>query len=632
MKSVFFRARCSVVTPAVAASLLSMSAFAQRAIPPSPPQLSETVVTATRSEQLLSSALPHTTTITRQDIERSQAVDLVTLLQREAGLQRTQTGGIGTNSSLFLRGAASLETLVLIDGIAQNKQDASGAVSLEHIMLDSVERVEIVRGNVSAIYGSGAIGGVIQIFTRAGSRVPTATASLELGPRSYNKLAGGISASFGDTAFSANVSRLKTDGFSAINPAQQPGANPDADGYANTSATVSATHRLSNAHNFGFKLFKSSGDTAYDNAFGAPTDIQNSTTRLSQATVFTDNTFGNWRSRLSLGKQSDKNRSFDNGVFGSTEGFVTRATVLNWVNTLALGGDWLLTAGLERQRQSIETTTDSAFSTPYDQRRNATAVFAGIEGNVAGGGVQLNVRHDKVGDLKETTGYIGYGYPLTQQLKVIASASTAFIAPPLGYLYGPGFVNPLLQPELGRSKELGLQYAQDTQLLRATYFDTRIKNQLTYDFNAFAFANINRARNEGLELSYKGTAGQTDLRASLTLQKPVNEVTGQRLSRRAATLASLGVSQPIGALRLNADLQYSGARPDSFADTATFATVETTLPAYTLVNLSAAYKLTPEVMLNTRLDNATDRSYQTVYGYNQQPRSLYVGVSWSPKL
>ena len=126
--------------------------------------LTETVVTATRSTQLLSATMPHTTVINREDIERSQASDLVTLLQREAGLQRTQNGGVGTVSSIFMRGAPSLQTLVLVDGVALNKQDASGAVSLEHVMLDNVERVEIVRGNVSAIYGSGAIGGVIQMI------------------------------------------------------------------------------------------------------------------------------------------------------------------------------------------------------------------------------------------------------------------------------------------------------------------------------------------------------------------------------------------------------------------------------------------------------------------------------------
>ena len=595
------------------------------------PQLHETVVTATRNEQLLSAALPHTTVISREDIERSQATDLVTLLQREAGVQRTQNGGIGTTSSIFVRGAAALETLVLIDGIAQNKQDASGAVSLEHIMLDSIERVEIVRGNVSAIYGSGAIGGVIQIFTKTGSRAPSAAVSLELGPRAFKKLSGSASASLGGTSFSATLSRIKTDGFSALDPAQQPGANPDADGYANTSVNLSATHKLSKDHNFGLKLFKSTGEVAYDNAFGAPTDVQNSTTRLNQVTVFTDNTFGNWRSRLSLSEQSDRSRFFDDGAFGSTATFVTRASVLNWVNTLALGNDWIVTGGLEQQRQRVETTTTSAFDAAYDQKRNATAVFAGVEGKVGPGALQLNVRHDKVGELKESTGYIGYGYPITEQLKLIASASTAFNAPPLGYLFAPGFGNPQLKPELARSKEVGLQYERGGHLLRATYFDTRIKDQLDFDQAASTFANISRTRNDGLELSYKGLVGQTDLRASLTLQDPVNEVTQQRLNRRASTLMSVGVSQPMGAFRVNADLQYSGERPDVYTDVNTFQSVNTTLGSYTLVNLSGAYKLTPELTLKARLDNAFDRKYQTVYGYNQQPRSVYVGVTWTPK-
>lgn len=625
MKICISNLRLALLPLAIAAAFPS---FAQMQVTP---QLRETVVTATRNEQLLSAALPHTTVISREDIERSQATDLVTLLQRESGLQRTQNGGIGTTSSIFVRGAAALETLVLIDGIAQNKQDASGAVSLEHIMLDSIERVEIVRGNVSAIYGSGAIGGVIQIFTKTGSRAPSAALSLELGPRAFKKLSGSVSASLGDTSFSATLSRVKTDGFSALNPAQQPGANPDADGYANTSVNLSATHKLSKDHNFGLKLFKSTGEVAYDNAFGASTDVQNSTTRLSQVTVFTDNTFGNWRSRLSLSEQSDKSSFFDNGAFGSTATFVTRAGVLKWVNTLALGNDWIVTGGLEQQRQRVETTTTSAFDSPYDQKRNATAVFAGAEGKVGSGALQLNVRHDRVGEMNESTGYVGYGYPVTEQLKLIASASTAFIAPPLGYLFAPGFGNPQLKSELARSKEVGLQYQRGGHLVRATYFDTRIKDQLDFDPTTSAFANISRTRNDGLELSYKGLVGQTDLRASLTLQDPINELTQQRLNRRASTLMSVGVSQPIGAFRVNADLQYSGERPDVYTDVNTFQSVNTTLGSYTLVNLSGAYKLTTELTLKARLDNAFDRKYQTVYAYNQQPRSLYVGLTWTPK-
>lgn len=595
-------------------------------------QLQETVVTATRSEQLLGSTLPHTSVITREQIERSQVSDLITLLQREAGLQRTQNGGIGTVSSVFLRGAPSLQTLVLIDGVPQNKQDASGAVSLEHVMLDNVERVEIVRGNVSAIYGSGAIGGVIQIFTKTGTREPSVSLSTELGPRASRKLTGSASATLGDTAISATLARLTTDGFSAVNAKQQAAANPDADGYDNTSANLSLTHRLSRDHSFGAKLMQSTGDTDFDNAFGAPTDIQTATTRVRQATLFTDNTWGSWRSRVSLSEQSDKSESRDNGLFGSIDGFTTRVTLLNWVNTIPLGGDWLATAGLERQWQRVNVTTNSAFGSPYDEDRNTTAVFAGVEGKVGGGAVQLNVRHDDVGDLKKTTGYLGYGYPVSEQLKLIASVSSAFNAPPLGYLFAPFFGNPSLKPERAHSKELGVQYQQGAHFVRATYFDTRVKDQLNFDATTFAFANIGRTRNKGVELSYKASVGSTDLRASLTAQDPVDDIIGQALSRRAQTLFSLGVSQAMGPWRVGADLQYSGARPDAYFDSNTFSTVNTTLGSYAVLDMSLAYRVSPEVMFKARLDNVSDKKYQTVFGFNQQPRSLYMGLTWTPRL
>lgn len=593
-------------------------------------QLNPVVVTATRNSQLLGSALPFTSVITRDDIERSQATDLVTLLQREAGLQRTQNGGIGSVSSVFIRGAASLQTLILIDGVPQNKQDASGAVSLEHLMLENVERVEIVRGNVSAIYGSGAIGGVIQIFTKTGSREPSVSVSAQVGPRATRKLSASISGSAGNTAISVGVSRFSTDGFSTIDTTQFPSANPDADGYRNTSGNLSLTHTLSPDHQFGVRFSKATGDTAYDNAYGAPSDLQTATTRLSQAALFTDNTFGRWRSRITLSEQADKSETRDDGVFGSNDGFRTKAKVINWVNTVALSGDWLATAGLERQKQSVDTSTTSAFATPYASSRNATAVFAGVEGKVAGGGLQLNVRRDKVGELAQTTGYAGYGYALTQQLKLIGSISTAFNAPPLGYLFAPGFGNPNLRPELARSKELGLQYEQGSQFVRAAYFDTRVRDQLNFDNTTFAFANIGRTRNKGWELSYKASLGSTDLRSSLTVQDPVDETTGQPLTRRAKTLFSAGVSHAVGAWRLGGDLQYSGKRSDAYADPVTFAPVNTTLAAYSVVDLSLSYRVSPAVELKARLDNVSNEKYQTVYGYKQQPRSAYVGVTWTP--
>jgi len=594
--------------------------------------LPEVVVTSTRSPQLLSATLSHTTVINRDDIERSQATDLITLLEREAGLQRVQNGGIGTVSSVFLRGAPSLDTLVLIDGIALNKQDASGAVSLEHLMLDNVERIEIVRGNVSAIYGSGAIGGVIQIFTRGANRTPSATVSAEIGPRAARKTSGSFSAMLGDTSIGAVLSRTETNGFSAINTAQQPNANPDADGYHNTSVNMSITHQLSKAHNFGLRIMRSRAESDFDNAFGAPTDIQTATTRLSQTTLFTDNTWGDWRSRLSLGQQSDKSRSHDNGLYGSDDSYVTRATVLNWVNTISVGNGWLATAGIELQRQQAVTATTSLSGSPYDVARHTRAQFVGLEGGVGPGDVQINIRHDTVGELSKGTGYLGYGLPINNAFKLIANVSTAFNAPPLGYLFAPGFGNPALRPESARSKELGLQYEQGGHLLRITAFDTRVKDQLTYDTTTSKFANIDRTRNQGVELSYRARIGTTDVRASLTAQDPVNELTAQRLQRRARQLASLGMSHPAGPWRFDGNLRYSGSRPDAYTDPNTFARVNTTLAAYAVLDLAVSYSLSPEWIIKGRLDNATGKAYQTVYGYNQAPRSLYVGLTWTPKL
>ena len=594
--------------------------------------LAETIVTASRNAQPLGSAILHATVLNRDDIAASQAPDLVTLLQREAGLQRTQNGGVGTVSTVFMRGAAALQTLILIDGVPQNKQDASGAVSLEHIMLDMVERVEFVRGNVSAIYGSGAIGGVIQIFTRAGSREPSARVSMDLGPRASRKLALGLSTTVGDTSINLGASRLSTDGFSTINPAQQAGANPDADGYTNTTLNVALTHQIAKGHSVGARLTKVQADTAYDNAFGAPIDRQQSSTRLTQAALFSDNTWGNWRSRLTLSEQSDEGRFEDNGLFGSIDTFRTRATVLNWVNTVAVGGDWLATAGLERQWQGVDTASSSPFGSPYDVRRVATAVFGGFEGQAGPGALQLNVRHDEVGALTKTSGFLGYGYPLNDHLKLTGSVATAFNAPPLGYLFAPGFGNPALRPELARSIELGVQYQTSSRLLRATYFDTRITDQLDYDRVSSAFANLKRTRNSGLEISYKAGVGNTDLRSSLTLQNPVDDVTGQALGRRARTLASIGALHTVGAWRVGADLRYSGSRADAYADPATFRTINTTLDAYTTIDLTLAFKVRPDVELRARLENLGNSAYQTVYGYNQTPRSLFVGLTWTPKL
>lgn len=588
-------------------------------------ELRPTVVTATRNTQLVTAAVPHTTVITREDIERSQATDLLSLLQREAGLQRTQNGGIGTVSSVFVRGAPSLQTLVLVDGIPQNKQDASGAISLEHIMLENVDRIEVVRGNVSAVYGSGAIGGVIQIFTRSAGPKPTGSVFMETGPRSTSRGGAQVSARIGTTSLSAGASRLTTQGFSALDPTQRPTANPDADGYQNSSANLSMTHAWAKGQEIGVRLSQSEGKTEFDSAFGAPADLQLSVTRLNQSSVFLDQQLGSWRSRFSVSEQSDKSQTFDNGTFGSTDGFKTSASLLNWTNNYQLESGWLLTGGVDLQRQRVSTYSD--VSTPYAGNRNATAVFAGVEGVAGPGNLQVNLRADRVGRLSKSTGFVGYSLPLGQGWEVKGSTATAFNAPPLGYLFAPFFGNPALQPETASSRELGLQYDNDTHSLRLTWFDTKVSNQLDYDFSTAKFQNIGKTSNQGVELTYRGRIGErSDLRGSVTLQDPRNDLSNERLSRRARTLMSAGLTQQVGRWEIDADLRYQGTRRDTSAPAGS-----QRLEAYTVLDMAMTYPLSKSLQFKARVENVGDTSYQTVYGYNQTPRSVYVGLTWRPE-
>ena len=592
-----------------------------------PIQLEETVVTANRSEQLLTDALPHTTVIGRDLIERSQALDLPTLLSSEAGFQFTQNGGRGTAATLFLRGSASLQVLVLIDGVPLTKQDSTGSVSLEHIMLDQVDHVEIVRGNVSAIYGSGAVGGVIQIFMRKGQGAPKAFAQFEVGSYGSTRASAGVSGQLGGTSYFVGVGHHKTSGFSAMNTSQYPNENPDADGYSNSNYNLSLSQTVAPGHTVGLRAEGSDGEFDTDGGgYGTPTDIYKGATKLGTWSLYSQNQMTHdWRSQVTF-SQGREQSIYDARLtaFPYDSEALTRSRTLNWTNSVTLGA-WLLTAGADLQRQYIDTI--DSYATQLNHARDVSSLFAGLSGTLGAHSLQFNLRRDDADGLSaQSTGYAGYGFQLLPAWKLIASVSSAFNLPPLGYLYDPFSGNPALKPETARSAELGLQWAQDKQVVRATLFKTRTDNLLLFDptFGTWgAFNNVSDASNKGLELSYSGKFASADLRASLTLQDPLNESTGERLIRRARSMASFGASLPVRQWTFGGDLRYTGERPD-------IASVPV-LPAYTVVNLSTRYALSRELALTARIDNLLDREYQTAYGYNQPARSLYAGVVWAQK-
>ena len=578
------------------------------------------VITAARSPQLLTDALPHTTVLLREDIERSQALDLPTLLAAEAGVQFASNGARGTATALFLRGAPTRQVLVLVDGVPLARQDATGQVGIEHLMLDQVERVEVVRGNVSALYGSGAVGGVIQVFTRRGNGADQASVRFEGGSRGLLHASAQGSATLGATQLSLGVSGVRDDGYSALDPAQIPAANPDRDGYRNTSANFNLTQTLAEGHKLGFGWVYSDGRLDYDSAFATPADVQTSRTTKNLFNLSLDDRFSaDWTSRLLLSSQRDDARYDESGASGFSGRYVTQVSGLNWTHTVALPAALTLTAGLDHQRQTIET--DDGFGGVYDQGRNVNAVFGGLQWRVGAQDLALNLRYDDVGGVgAETTGSLGWGWQMAPAWKLIAHVGNAFSAPPLGYLYAPYYGNPGLQAERSRSAEVGLQWAVPGQRLRATGFQTRVHEEIAYDLVSRTFANLASTRNRGLELSYGGKFGATDVSASLTLQDPVDESTGQQLLRRSERLAAGSVSHDLGAgWRLGLALRHVGSRPDAGG---------ITLAAYTVADVTAQWQFSRNGQVFARIENLGDVTYQTAAGYNQPPRGAFVGLRW----
>ncbi|MDW8468742.1 MAG: TonB-dependent receptor [Burkholderiales bacterium] len=597
---------------ALAASVCLLFSFA----PVAPAEDDAVVVTATRTEQRVRDSIPHTTILTAREIRESGAVDLLSLLRREPGFEFTQNGGIGTASGTFIRGAAANQVLVLVDGVRISSL-TTGATQLEQLMLDQVERVEIVRGNVSSLYGSGAIGGVIQVFTRTGRGAPRASAEIAAGGEDTARLRAGFAGEVGATRFSVNASAFRTGGFSAIRPELLPNANPDRDGYRNTSLSASLAHRFAPGHEAGLRLFSSDGRVEFDNDFGTPTERNRNSAELDSVLLYTHNQLASrWLSRLSLAQGRDRFDMFtdDNLVFRVR----TRNAELRWQNDILLSPEHTLTVALEHLRQSVASTTAYART-----GRDVDALAAGYVGRFGRHGLQLNLRSERYSDFgRANTHFAGYGFDLTEAWRLTASVSRAFRAPTFNELFFPGFGNPNLRPERSRSAELGLQYAAGPHLARAVAFRSKIADLV----NPFPIVNMNEAEIAGLELSYRGVFRGVQVKVSLTFQDPVQRTAAgeAQLIRRAKNFGGLALGKSWGPWRVAAELVAAGRRLDNRI--ATFPPERVELRRYGVVNAVAEYRFSRETSAYARLDNAFDRDYSLVHGYNTQGRRLIAGL------
>jgi vitamin B12 transporter len=587
--------------------------------PPATTVLSPVVVTAERGPQALADAIPQTALFDQQDLADTTATDLPGLLQLAPGAQISRTGGAGSTASLYLRGASSTQSLLLIDGVRVDSVSL-GSAQIAQIPLDQVDHVEVVNGNVSALYGSGAIGGVVQVFTKdGGNHPPRFNFSVGYGSYHTQTQQAGVNGALdkdGRTTFSISLARSKDDGFSSLDPQQAPGANPNANGYLNESISASLRHKFSDKWDAGVSYFQSNGNNSYDNAYGVPTDLNNLYSKVRQASVFANGKLTDWwTTHFIVSEGDDRSVSKTNGIYNGR--FDTDNRQYTWQNDFAFAAQQKLQVGYEHLDQSLDSDT---FAAPD---RHVDSGFIGYTGRFGRHQFQANVRHDQYSDFGGANSYyLGYGFDITEHWKATASYSDSFRAPSFDDLYYPLSGNPSIQPEHSHSLEAALQYASNALgVMRLSAFQTRYSNLIDYAQvtpGIYLAENVGRAKVQGLEGSWSGHVGKTDVRASLTLQNPVDLDNDVDLVRRARRFGSLALNRSIAGWRVGGEWIVSGPREDSSGK----------LGGYGIVNLSARYNITKAWYVTAQIQNLFDKDYETAYSYNSPGRGAYVTIGW----
>jgi len=508
---------------------------------------------------------------------------------------------------------------LLIDGVRVDSVSL-GAPQLAQIPLDQIDRVEVVNGNVSALYGSGAIGGVVQVFTKDGGAHPPRF-NFSLGYGSYHTQtqqvgANGALDKDGRTTFSISLARSKDDGFSALNPSEAPNANPNANGYLNESISASLRHKFNDQWDAGVRYLQSNGNNSYDNAYGAPTDLNNLYTKVRQVSAFANGKLTDWwTTHFIVSEGDDRSVSKTNGLYNGR--FDTDNRQYTWQNDFALAAQQKLRVGYEHLDQSLDSDT---FAAPT---RHVDSVFAGYTARFGRNQIQANVRRDQYSDFGGANSYyLGYGFDITPHWKLSASYSDSFRAPSFDDLYYPLSGNPSIQPERSHSLEAALQYASNALgVMRLSAFQTRYSNLIDYQQvtpGIYLAENVGHAKVQGLEGSWSGHVGKTDVRASVTLQNPVDLDNDVDLVRRARRFASLTVNRSIAGWRVGGEWVVSGPREDSSGK----------LGGYGIVNLSARYNITKAWYVAAQIQNLLNKDYETAYSYNSPGRGAYVTLGW----
>ncbi|KQN95908.1 MULTISPECIES: TonB-dependent vitamin B12 receptor [Stenotrophomonas] len=590
-----------------------------------PTELDDVIVTATRTPVSIADSVVPVQVIDREQIDRSQAGSVLDLLRGRAGLDFANQGGAGKLTSLFMRGTASNQVLVLVDGVRIGAA-TSGMPALQDLPIDQIERVEIVRGPRSSLYGSEAIGGVIQIFTRSAGKGLQQNLALTAGSHNLRQASAGFSNRGERGWVSAQGAWQKTDGINACNgsAALFQGCyvdEPDRDGYRNASLNLRGGYALAETLSVEGHVLDASSRNEYDGSIYSGNEAENHQQVYGGKLLWTPGEA--FRLSAQVGRNNDQADSYfaDAGKRTFVSTFDTRRDTASVQGDVLFAEGQQLTAGADWQKDEVTGTTAYAI----DSRDN-TGVFAEYQGRFGAHSLQASVRNDDNEQFgNHTTGSLGYGFAFGNGLRLTASAGTGFKAPTFNDLYYPWSSNPELNPEESKSVNVGIAQYADGWNWTFNAYETRIDQLIALD-STYTPYNIAKARIRGAELTGFVSLAGFDINAQASFTDPRDHTSGATsydnwLPRRARTSGRLDVDRGFGPLRVGVTATGTGHRFDNAANSMRLA-------GYGTVDLRVEYAINEAWSLQAKAANVFDREYETVAWYNQPGREYQLTLRY----
>ena len=621
MKSkAFLRSRFAF---AVSASALSFAASAQTTpdqttSPSTIPQLDSVIVTASRIPTPLEQTLGDNAVIDRATLDLTPDATVAEVLGRQHGITFVNYGGPQTLTTINMRGTNGKQSLVLIDGMRVNSP-TNGLPVLNAIPLNAVERIEVVRGAASSLYGADAIGGVVNIITRRGADTPfNAYATAGVGTYATSEYTTGFSGSNNGWQYSLNAGYGQSAGFNATNGQSMFANNPDQDSYYRSNYGGQLGYTWREGQTLSVQTLQSRVNSGYD-TFDLDFDDRSIQT-LNNTIITSDNQINErWRSQLSASFTTEKNETKNNSL-GAGDGYFTpKQNQYQWINTITLTDNQTMTVGYERLEQSVDAFFYGASVDYTNDAVYTNAFMATYVGQWGPHQVQGSVRNDNNSQYGSfTTGSLAYAFDISANWRASVAANTAFRAPNFNELYYPGYANPNLSPERSRNIEAGLRYLHDNGEVGLTAFYNRITDLIVSNAPDYIPQNVDTAVIKGISLSATQNIGrQTAVTAGLDLLSPYNTTTNERLPFNAQQVLRLGATHQIDAFGFNADWYLSSNRMDG----------KTTLGGYGLFNFGVSYAVNDKLDVQLRWNNVFGKAYTLVRGYNTPGSNVFVNLS-----